>query len=413
MRGVVMLAEMKIRAAKVPNGKKQVKLTDGGGLYLLVKPAGKYWRFDYRFAGKRKTMALGKYPDIKTKRARQLRDEVREQLANGIDPQKLKREKDEQIRAESAALSFEGVAREWFKVYKKDLSKSYADKVIRSLEINVFPWLGSIPIKDIKAPQVLLTLQRIADRGAEETARRVKALCSQVFCYGILHHQLESDPTTVIKGFLKNKKKKHYACITDSKEAGQLMRDINSFEGTYIVQIALKLTPYVFLRPGELRNLEWVEVDFPKKQIRLPADKMKMKQAHIVPLSRQVLSLLEDIYQLTGRGRYVFPSIRTNLRPISNNTINVALRRLGYDKETMCAHGFRAMASTLLHELGFNSDYIERQLAHKEGNAIKAAYNHARHLPERFEMMQAWADYLDGLREGADIISIRQKRAKS
>lgn len=413
MRGVVMLAEMKIRAAKVPNGKKQVKLTDGGGLYLLVKPAGKYWRFDYRFAGKRKTMALGKYPDIKTKRARQLRDEVREQLANGIDPQKLKREKDEQIRAESAALSFEGVAREWFKVYKKDLSKSYADKVIRSLEINVFPWLGSIPIKDIKAPQVLLTLQRIADRGAEETARRVKALCSQVFCYGILHHQLESDPTTVIKGFLKNKKKKHYACITDSKEAGQLMRDINSFEGTYIVQIALKLTPYVFLRPGELRNLEWVEVDFPKKQIRLPADKMKMKQAHIVPLSRQALSLLEDIYQLTGRGRYVFPSIRTNLRPISNNTINVALRRLGYDKETMCAHGFRAMASTLLHELGFNSDYIERQLAHKEGNAIKAAYNHARHLPERFEMMQAWADYLDGLREGADIISIRQKRAKS
>ena len=413
MRGVVMLAEMKIRAAKVPNGKKQVKLTDGGGLYLLVKPAGKYWRFDYRFAGKRKTMALGKYPDIKTKRARQLRDEVREQLANGIDPQKLKREKDEQIRAESAALSFEGVAREWFKVYKKDLSKSYADKVIRSLEINVFPWLGSIPIKDIKAPQVLLTLQRIADRGAEETARRVKALCSQVFCYGILHHQLESDLTTVIKGFLKNKKKKHYACITDSKEAGQLMRDINSFEGTYIVQIALKLTPYVFLRPGELRNLEWVEVDFPKKQIRLPADKMKMKQAHIVPLSRQVLSLLEDIYQLTGSGRYVFPSIRTNLRPISNNTINVALRRLGYDKETMCAHGFRAMASTLLHELGFNSDYIERQLAHKEGNAIKAAYNHARHLPERFEMMQAWADYLDGLREGADIISIRQKRAKS
>ena len=395
-----MLAEMKIRAAKVPNGKKQVKLTDGGGLYLLVKPAGKYWRFDYRFAGKRKTMALGKYPDIKTKRARQLRDEVREQLANGIDPQKLKREKDEQIRAESAALSFEGVAREWFKVYKKDLSKSYADKVIRSLEINVFPWLGSIPIKDIKAPQVLLTLQRIADRGAEETARRVKALCSQVFCYGVLHHQLESDPTTVIKGFLKNKKKKHYACITDSKEAGQLMRDINSFEGTYIVQIALKLTPYVFLRPGELRNLEWVEVDFPKKQIRLPADKMKMKQAHIVPLSRQALSLLEDIYQLTGRGRYVFPSIRTNLRPISNNTINVALRRLGYDKETMCAHGFRAMASTLLHELGFNSDYIERQLAHKEGNAIKAAYNHARHLPERFEMMQAWADYLDGLREG-------------
>jgi integrase len=411
MRGVVMLAEMKIRAAKVPNGKKQIKLTDGGGLYLLVKPAGKYWRFDYRYAGKRKTLALGIYPDVKTKRARQLRDEAREQLANGIDPQKLKRQRDEQIRAESVALTFEGIAREWFRTYRKDLSENYADKVIRSLEINVFPWLGSIPIKEIEASQVLLTLQRVADRGAEETARRIKTLCSAVFCYAVLHHGLQQDPTTVIKGFLKNKKKKHYACITDSKEAGQLMRDISNFEGTFIVQTALKLTPYVFLRPGELRSLEWTEIDFTKKQIKLAAEKMKMKQTHIVPLSKQALSLLEDIYQMTGRGKYVFPSIRTNLRPISNNTINVALRRLGYDKETMCAHGFRAMASTLLHEQGFNSDYIERQLAHKEGNAIKAAYNHARHLPERFEMMQAWADYLDGLREGAEIIPIGKKRA--
>jgi len=356
-------------------------------LYLLVNKTGKYWRLDYRFAGKRKTLAIGIYPVITLKSARAARELAKEQLSRGVDPSQAKKEAEIERRAVSYAATFESVAREWFAGYKKDLSENYAAKVMTSLEQNVFPWLGPMPIKDIKAALVLETLKRIANRGAEETARRVKALCSQVFCYAVLHHDLDQDPTMMIKGFLKNKKKKHYACITDAKQAGELMRAMHNFDGTFVVKSALLLTPYLFLRPGELRQLEWQDIDFEHKQIKLAAEKMKMKEVHIVPLSRQAISILKDIQPLTGRGRYIFPSIRTNLRPISNNTVNVALRRLGYDKETMTAHGFRGMASTLLHERGFNSDFIERQLAHKEGNAIKEAYNHARHLPERVGMM--------------------------
>ncbi len=394
-----MLPEVKIKAAKVPAGKNQIKLTDGEGLYLLVNKSGKYWRFDYRFGGKRKTMAMGVYPATSARMARKRKMEARDMLVRNIDPQQEKKQQLELARSESDALTFESITHEWFEDYQKDLSPDYAKKVIRSFELNVFPWLGSTPIQNIKAAAVLEVLKRIADRGAEETARRVKALCSQVFCYAVLHHDLEQDPTLMIKGFLKNKKRKHYACITDPKKVGELMRAIQAYEGTYAVKVALMLTPYLFLRPGELRQLEWQEIDFEHQQIKIPADKMKMREVHIVPLSKQALGLLRDIQPLTGSGRYVFPSIRTNLRPISNNTVNIALRRLGYDKEIMCAHGFRGLASTLLHELGFNTDYIERQLAHKEGNAIKAAYNHARHLPERTSMMQSWADYLDKLRD--------------
>ena len=399
-----MLPDVKIRAAKVPEGKKQLKLTDGEGLYLLVLKSGKYWRFDYRYAGKRKTLAIGVYPDMSAKLARKAKTQARELLAEGIDPSQVKKQVEARRIADSQASTFEGVAREWFASYSKDLSEAYAAKVMTSLEQNVFPWLGDLPIKSIKASMVLDTLKRIADRGAEETARRVKALCSQIFCYGVIHHELEIDPTTMIKGFLKHKKRRHYACITEPKKAGELMRAIQGFEGTYVVKAALMLTPYVFLRSGEIRHLEWKEIDFENKQIKIAAEKMKMRQVHIVPLSDQAVAILKDIQPLTGNGRYVFPSIRTNKQPISNNTINVSLRRLGYDKNTMTAHGFRAMASTLLHELGFNSDFIERQLAHKEGNAIKEAYNHARHLPERVKMMQSWADYLDSLRDGAQVI---------
>ncbi len=399
-----MLPDVKIRAAKVPEGRKQLKLTDGEGLYLLVLKSGKYWRFDYRYGGKRKTLAIGVYPDMSAKLARKAKTQARELLAEGIDPSQVKKQEEARKTAESQASTFEGVAREWFASYSKDLSEAYAAKVMTSLEQNVFPWLGDLPIKSIKASMVLDTLKRIADRGAEETARRVKALCSQIFCYGVIHHELEIDPTTMIKGFLKHKKRRHYACITEPRKAGELMRAIQGFEGTYVVKAALMLTPYVFLRPGEIRHLEWKEIDFENKQIKIAAEKMKMRQVHIVPLSNQAVAILKDIQPLTGNGRYVFPSIRTNKQPISNNTINVTLRRLGYDKHTMTAHGFRAMASTLLHELGFNSDFIERQLAHKEGNAIKEAYNHARHLPERVKMMQSWADYLDSLRDGAQVI---------
>ncbi len=393
------LTAMQIKSAKVPEGKSQVKLSDGGGLYLLINRSGKYWKLKYRYGGKEKSLSLGVYPTVSLKMARYGRDAAKEKLAQGVDPSLAKKKEEAKRREHSQEASFETITHEWFKEYRKDLSDSYAKKVMRNFELNIFPWLGSIPIKQIKAALVLETLKRIADRGAEETARRSKALCSQVFCHAILYHDLESDPTAAIKGFLKNKKKNHYPCITDAKKVGELMRAISGFEGTYTVQSALKLSPYVFLRPGELRQLEWSEIDLWERQIRIPAAKMKMGEVHIVPLSHQSLEILQDIHALTGEGKLVFPSIRTNLRPISNNTINVALRRLGYEKNTMTAHGFRGMASTLLHELGYNSDYIERQLAHKEGNAIKEAYNHARHLPERTKMMQAWADYLDKLRD--------------
>ena len=289
------LTDVKVKAAIVPDDKKQIKLADGGGLYLLVNKTGKYWRLDYRYAGKRKTLAIGIYPIITLKSARVARELAKEQLSQGVDPSQAKKDAEAARRAVSYAATFESVAREWFASYKKDLSENYAAKVMTSLEQNVFPWLGPMPIKDIKAALVLETLKRIANRGAEETARRVKALCSQVFCYAVLHHDLDQDPTMMIKGFLKNKKKKHYACITDAKKAGELMRAMHNFDGTFVVKSALLLTPYLFLRPGELRQLEWQDIDFEHNQIKLAAEKMKMKEVHIVPLSRQAISILKDI----------------------------------------------------------------------------------------------------------------------
>ncbi|MDX8381824.1 MAG: tyrosine-type recombinase/integrase, partial [Ghiorsea sp.] len=365
------LTDSKVKAAVAPEGKKQDKLTDGAGMYLLVKEAGKYWKYDYRYAGKRKTLSIGVYPIVSLKAARGMRERAKELLSEGVDPSQAKKDLEAHRRENLRAVTFEAVTNEWFAGHRKDLTDDYAKQIIRRFELNVFPWLGAMPIKSIKASLVLEILKRIAGRGAEETARRVKTLCSQVFRYAMLHYDLEQDPTIALQGYLKKKNKRHYACIKDSKQAGGLMRAMQTIDGTHVVKSALLLSAYVFLRPGELRKLEWDDIDFENKKIRLPEDKMKMNEVHIVPLSSQAIAILRDVKPLTGRGRYVFPSIRTNLRPISNNTVNVALRRLGYDKETMTAHGFRGMASTLLHERGFNSDFIERQLAHKEGNAIK------------------------------------------
>jgi len=393
------LTDTKVKNANVPEGKKQAKIADGGGLYLLVTSTGKYWRLKYRFAGKEKTLAIGVYPTVSLKKARQVREAAKESLSEGIDPNFAKKEAERLKRAEQDAATFEGVAREWHKEHSKHVSAKYAKKVIVSLERDIFPWLGQLPIGSIKAIEVLNSLKRVADRGAEETARRLKTLCSQVFCYAVLHHELEQDPTTSIKGFLRNKKEQHYATITEPKKVGDLLRTMQTYEGAFQVRCALLMMPYVFVRPGELRQAEWSEFDLKERVWKLPAEKMKMKEMHIVPLSKQVIAILEDLFPFSGQGKYLFPSIRTNLRPISDNTLNGALRRLGFDKTEITGHGFRGMASTLLHERGYNSDYIERQLAHKEGNAIKAAYNHARHLDERTAMMQEYADYLDSLRE--------------
>jgi len=393
------LTDAKVKAAKLPSDKKQIKLADAGALYLLVNKSGKYWRLKYRFAGKEKTLSIGVYPTVSLKKARQAREVAKEQLFEGIDPNHAKQELERKRRAQQEAATFEGVARQWHKEHSKHVSENYSKKLIVSLERDIFPWLGDLSIESVKAVDVLNTLKRVAERGAEETARRLKTICSQVFCYAVLHHELEQDPTTSIKGFLRNKQARHYPSITEPKQLAEFLRVMQTYQGAFQVRCALLIAPYVFLRPGELRNAEWQEFDLEAKQWKLPADKMKMKEVHIVPLSRQVIEILKELKPYTGKGRYLFPSIRTNLRPISDNTLNGALRRLGYDKDTIVMHGLRATASTLLHEQGYNSDFIERQLAHKEGNAIKAAYNHARHLTERTEMMQQYADYLDGLRD--------------
>lgn len=394
------LTDAKVKAAKLPGDKKQIKISDAGGLYLLVNKSGKYWRLKYRFAGKEKTLSIGVYPLVSLKKARQAREVAKEQLFEGINPNHAKQEAERKRRAQQEAATFEGVGRQWHKEHSKHVSEKYAVKLIVSLERDIFPWLGSLPIESVKAIDVLNTLKRVAERGAEETARRLKTICSQVFCFAVLHHELESDPTISIKGFLRNKKTKHYPTITEPKQLGEFLRAIQSYQGVFQVRCALIIAPYVFLRPGELRQAEWDEFDLEAKQWKVPAFKMKMKEVHVVPLSKQVIEILKELHPYTGGGRYLFPSVRTNLRPISDNTLNGALRRLGYDKQTIVIHGLRSTASTLLHEQGYNSDFIERQLAHKEGNAIKAAYNHARHLTERKKMMQDYADYLDDLREG-------------
>ena len=392
---VMPLTGTAIRNAKPKE--KQYKLSDEKGLYLLVKKAGKYFRFDYRYAGKRKTLALGVYPNVRLAEAREKRDNARKLLQNDIDPAQYKKET-KIMQKEQAANSFEAVAREWFTKNKHIWTEGHSRTIIRRLELNIFPWLGTRPVASITAPELLAVLRRIEDRGAIETAHRVKQICGQVFRYTIATGRGDRDPSADLRGALPPAKPKRMSTITDPKQIGELLRAIDGYEGHLITKCALRLAPLVFLRPGELRQAEWQEINFEKAEWKIPAEKMKMRIPHITPLSTQSVEILKEIEPLTGRGRYVFPSLRTTERPMNNNTVLAALRRLGYAKEEMSGHGFRAMASTVLHEQGWPSDIIERQLAHAERNSIKAAYNHAQHLPERRRMMQAWADYLDKLK---------------
>jgi len=408
------LSDIAARNAKAKE--KPYKIADEKGLYLLIHPNGsKYWRMDYRFNGKRKTLALGVYPDVPLagrmdankylEGARDLRDAAKRKLKEGIDPAAEKKAK---ARQQSASVSFEDVAREWYGKQATCWKPGHAVTVINRLESNVFPWLGSMPIGEIEPPEVLAVLRRIESRGAVETAHRVKSICGQVFRYAVATGQAKRDPVPDLKGALSPVQSVSMPTITSPKRVGELMRAIQGYEGTHVVRCALQIAPYVFVRPGELRHAEWAEVDLDKAEWRIPAEKMKMKRMHIVPLSHQVVAILRDLKPLTGRGKYLFPSVRTDTRPMSENTINAALRRIGFDKGEIVGHGFRAMASTILHEHGWKSDVIERQLAHIEGNKVKGAYNHAEHLPERKALMQQWADYLDALRDGAEVIPIRK-----
>lgn len=394
---------------------KTVRLFDGGGLYLEVNPAGgKWWRWKYRFGGKEKRLALGVYPDVSLKAAREKRDAFRKQIAAGIDPgQARKAEK----LARAGAESFEAIAREWHGKFSPTWVSSHSDRILRRLENDLFPWLGSRPIADIKAPELLAVLRRIESRGAQETAHRAMQNCGQVFRYAVATGRAERDPTGDLRGALPPPKEKHHASIIEPKHIGELLRAIDDYEGYFVTKSALRLAPLVFVRPGELRRAQWPEIALEKAEWRIPAERMKMREQHIVPLSRQAVAILRELEPLTNREipakpdlpRYVFPGTRSRERPMSENAILAALRRMGYTKDEMTGHGFRSMASTLLHEQGWNHHAIERQLAHAERNAVSAAYNFAEHLPERRKMMQSWADYLDGLKTGAAVVPIRRQ----
>jgi integrase len=406
------LSDIKIKALK-PGIKldgtatsKPYKVTDEKGLYLEVKPTGsKLWRFKYRFAGKEKLLSVGIYPDVSLKQAREQRDELRKQIANGIDPSDIRKA----VKLSHVGqLSFEFVAREWHQKFRHRWSEKYALNTISRLEREVFPFIGSKNINDIKAPELLAVLRRMEARGILETAHRVHQKCGQIFRYAVATGRAERDPSTDLKGALPPVRVKHHASIIEPQQIGGLLRAIHGYSGSFITVCALRLAPLVFVRPGELRHAEWTEFDLEKAEWRIPAEKMKMASVHIVPLSKQAIAVIESLKPLTGTGKYLFPSIRTITRPMSENTVNGALRRLGYTGDEMVGHGFRSMASTILNEQGWNRDAIERQLAHSERDGVRAAYNYAEYLPERKRMMQSWADYLDGLAAGADVIPIKQ-----
>lgn len=395
---------------------KARKLYDGHGLYLLVTPKGaKYWRLKYRYAGKERVLALGVYGapnkpgSVSLKQARDLRDEKRLELRKGSDPANTRRV-ERRGRLLSAETTFEGVARQWLASQKKKMAPATFKKAERTLELFAFPWLGPRPIAEIDPPELLAVLKRIEVRGANETAHRLKARAGQIFRYAIAHGKATRDPSADLRGALAPVVSKSHAAITDPAKVGDLLRLLDSYSGHFSVCCALRFAPLVFARPGELRHAEWSEIDLKAGEWRIPAEKMKMREAHVIPLSTQAVAILRDLHPLTGQGRYLFPSIRTSGEPMSNNTINAALRRMGFDRDTMTGHGFRAMASTRLNELGWKPDVIERQLAHAKRNKVRAAYNRAQYMAERQTMMQAWADYLDGLRAGANVVAIKGKQ---
>jgi integrase len=392
------LTDTFLRSLK-PTGKIQ-KLSDGGGLYLYTSPTGgKLWRMGYRFDGKQKTLSFGAYPAVSLKDARQRREEAKEQLAKGIDPAAHKQAVKAAVKAETEN-TFEIIAREWFAKHKDFWVPSHSDKIIARLENNIFPLIGSRPISAVSAPELLSALRRIEARGAVDTSHRTLQNCSAIFRYGIATGRCERDTSADLRGALAPVKATNLAGIKEPKAIGALLRDIEAYTGNVVVRTALRLAPYVFVRPGELRRAEWSEFNLEAAEWRIPASKMKMRVMHVVPLARQVVVLLRDLHQFTGHTDYLFPSMRANVAMISDMTLLAGLRRLGYGKDEMTVHGFRSMASTLLNEQGYNRDWIERQLAHGERDSVRAAYNYAQYLPERRRMMQEWADYLDSLRDG-------------
>jgi integrase len=391
---------------KVKPTDKPYKLPDGKGLYLLVNPAGKYWRMDYRYTDKRKTLALGVYPDVTLARAREKRDDARKLLANDVDPGELKKATKEKLKT-----SLEAVAREWHAKAYADKTEGTREKTLTRLEHDVFPIIGSLPVSQIEAAHILDVIERIERRGALDIARRVFNYVGRVLRYADSKELVARDVSASIdlSLILTKRKTANHAALIDPIAVGGLMRAIDDFKGSVITLAALKLSALTFVRPGELRHAEWAEFDLDGATWNLPGAKMKMRIDHIVPLSTQAVTILRDLRNVTGSGRYVLPSERGQSAVMSENTVNAALRRLGYSKQEMTSHGFRAMARTIMDEvLNFRPDFLEHQLAHAVRDPNGRAYNRTAHLPERRKMMQAWADYLDKLRAGADVIPLHK-----
>lgn len=388
---------------KIKPGKKIIKLSDGRGLLLQVVPAGgKWWRFRYRFDGKQKTISMGTYPDVPLAKARERREEARRLLADGIDPSE-NRKIQKAARTEQSANSFEVVAREWFAKFKPGWAPTHSEKIIKRLENDVFPWLGSRPIAEITAPELLTCLRRIEGRGALDTAHRAHQNCGQVFRYAVQTGRAVRDPSSDLRGALPPPRREHYASITEPSAVAELLRAIDGFRGTFIVQCALKLSPLLFVRPGELRKAKWKEFDLEKGEWSYLVTKTKTD--HLVPLASQAVAILRELHALTRHLEHVFPG-RDPLKSMSGAAINASLRRMGYDTKTeITGHGFRAMARTILHqEIGIPPEIIEHQLAHRVPDSLGKAYNRTKFIKERRKMMQQWADYLDKLKTGAQVI---------
>ncbi len=399
------LTDTAVRNAKP--GTKPIKLSDERGMYLEVSPAGgKWWRLKYRFQGKEKRLSLGVYPDVSLKDARERRDTARKLLADGIDPS-ANRQAQKAAQADLAVNSFQVVAREWFAKFSPNWALKHSDRIIRRLECDIFPWIGGRPIAEVTAPELLSAIRRIETRGAVETAHRTLSNCGQVFRYAVATQRASRDPSGDLRGALPNVKSEHFAATTDPKRFAEILRAIDGYEGTIIVRCALRLAPLVFVRPGELRKAEWANMDLDGAEWRYTVT--KTNTPHIVPLSQQAIGILRELHPLTGPGRFVFPSARSSRRPMSDNAVLAAMRRMGIGKEEMSGHGFRAVARTILDEvLNIRPDFIEHQLAHAVRDPNGRAYNRTAHLPERRKMMQQWADYLDRLKTKTEALVMRQ-----
>jgi integrase len=403
------MALTNVRIKRLKPEKKAYKVFDGRGLYMEISPSGgRLWRLKYRFEGREKRLALGVYPEVTLAEAREKREAARKLLAQGIDPTDAKKAKKAQETAQEETL--EVIAREWHQRFYSTWTPGHAARIMTVLETDVFPWIGSRPIKEVNAPELLAVARRVEARGALESAHRLIGNCGMVFRYAVATGRAERDPSGDLRGALPPAQVKNHPTITDPVEIGKLLRAMDGYEGSFIVRCALRLAPLVFVRPGELRHAEWAEFSLEDENPvwKIPGEKMKMRRPHIVPLSRQAVEIVKELQPLTGSGKYLFPSERTRSRPMSENTVNAALRRLGYSKEELTGHGFRAMASTLLNEAGWAGDIIEAQLSHAEKSKVRRAYNRAEYLPERKKMMQFWSDFLDGLRAGGKVLPFRR-----